>query len=323
MIGLRMILTVTATLLAGGGAALAQGANCPIRILVSGPAGGTPDLIARVAAEKLSTSLRRPVVVENRPGGGAAMTTVQAVKSVEGNGCTLMAANASLFSITPTLYRKPPFDPVADFAPLTVTAASPNVLLVNANLPARSFGEFVKAAKANPGKYLFGSGGVGTPMHLYGELVKTHAGLEATHVPYRGSAAAVLGLLAGEIQFLFEQVPSFIAHARAGTLRPIAVAGSSRSSVLPDVPTLSELGVQGADAESWFGLVAPKGTPKPLLEKYAKIIREGIKEPDVVERLRRVGADPLGLTPSEMAVFLDRQLAAWGPIIKASGVVVD
>lgn len=297
--------------------------NCAVKFIVSGPPGGGPDMIARLGAEKLSAGIGRPVVIENRPGGAAAVTSIEAVKASEPNGCTLFAANASLFSIMPTLYRKPPFEFDRDFTPVSVVAASPNVLVTNVKFPAKNWKEMIAVIKANPGKYFIGSGGVGTPMHLYGELLKTQFGLDFTHVPFRGSAAAILGLLADQVQFVFEQIPTFISHVEAGTLRAIAVAGEKRSTLLPDVPTLTEEGVAGADATSWYGVVAPRGTPKKVIDVYSGFLSQGIRDPEVVARLKVIGADPMGTTPEEMADYLASQLQKWMPLVKASGVKVD
>jgi tripartite-type tricarboxylate transporter receptor subunit TctC len=297
--------------------------NCTVKIVVSGPPGGTPDLIARLGAEKISAGIGRPVVVENRAGGLGAITSIEAVKASEPNGCTLFAANASLFSIMPTIYKKPPFDAANDFIPVSVVAKSPNVLVTNSQFPAKNWTEMIALLKANPGKYFLGSGGIGTPMHLYGQMLKAQFGLEFTHVPYRGSAAAILGLLADQVQFVFEQIPSFLSHVQVGTLRAIAVAGETRSVLLPDVPTLAELGIQDADAASWFGLVAPRGTPRKIIEIYANHLREGVKDPTVVERLKVVGAETVGTTPDEMAAYMASQLRKWAPLVKASGVIVE
>jgi tripartite-type tricarboxylate transporter receptor subunit TctC len=297
--------------------------NCSVKIVVSGPPGGTPDLIARLGAEKISAGIGRPVVVENRAGGLAAITSIEAVKASEPNGCTLFAANASLFSIMPTIYKKPPFDAANDFIPVSVVAKSPNVLVTNAKFPATNWQEMIALLKANPGKYFFGSGGIGTPMHLYGELLKAQFGLEFTHVPYRGSAQVILGLLADQVQFVFEQIPSFLSHSQVGTLRAIAVASETRSALLRDVPTLTELGIKDADATSWFGLVAPRVTPRKTTEIYANHLREGVRDPSVIERLKVVGAETVGTTPDEMAIYMASQLRKWTPLVKASGVVVE
>jgi tripartite-type tricarboxylate transporter receptor subunit TctC len=297
--------------------------NCSVKIVVSGPPGGTPDLIARLGAEKISAGIGRPVVVENRAGGLGAITSIEAVKASEPNGCTLFAANASLFSIMPTLYKKPPFDAANDFIPVSVVAKSPNVLVVNAKFPATNWQEMIALIRANPGKYFLGSGGIGTPMHLYGELLKAQFRLEYTHVPYRGSAAAILGLLADQVQFVFEQIPSFLSHAQVGTLRAIAVASESRSELLRDVPTLTELGIRDADAASWFGVVAPRGTPRKTIEIYANHLREGVKDPSIIERLKIVGAETVGTSPDEMATYMASQLRKWTPLVKASGVIVE
>ena len=306
-----------------GGANAQDIPNCSVRIVVSGPPGGTPDLIARLGAEKISAGIGRPVVVENRAGGLGAITSIEAVKASEPNGCTLFAANASLFSIMPTLYKKPPFDAANDFIPVSVVAKSPNVLVVNAKFPATNWQEMIALIRANPGKYFLGSGGIGTPMHLYGELLKAQFRLEYTHVPYRGSAAAILGLLADQVQFVFEQIPSFLSHAQVGTLRAIAVASESRSELLRDVPTLTELGIIDADAASWFGLVAPRGTPRKTIEIYANHLREGVKDPSIIDRLKIVGAETVGTTPDEMATYMASQLRKWTPLVKASGVIVE
>ena len=306
-----------------GGANAQDIPNCSVKIVVSGPPGGTPDLIARLGAEKISAGIGRPVVVENRAGGLGAITSIEAVKASEPNGCTLFAANASLFSIMPTLYKKPPFDAANDFIPVSVVAKSPNVLVVNAKFPATNWQEMIALIRANPGKYFLGSGGIGTPMHLYGELLKAQFRLEYTHVPYRGSAAAILGLLADQVQFVFEQIPSFLSHAQVGTLRAIAVASESRSELLRDVPTLTELGIMDADAASWFGLVAPRGTPRKTIEIYANHLREGVKDPSIIDRLKIVGAETVGTTPDEMATYMASQLRKWTPLVKASGVIVE
>ena len=297
--------------------------NCSVKIVVSGPAGGTPDLIARLGAEKLSAGLGRPVIVENRPGGLAAITSVEAVKAAEPNGCTLMAANASLFSISPTLYKKPPFDAANDFVPVSVVATSPNVLVINEKVPAKNWTEFLALLKGNPGKYLLGSGGVGTPMHLYGSMLNTKFDLNLTHVPYRGSAPVVIGLLAEQVHFVFEQIPSFLPHVQAGSLRAIGVAGDTTSDLLPGVPTFNQLNVDGLDAVAWFGLVAPRGTPKRVTDAYAKILIEGVRDPKVIERMKVVGAQTVGTTTDEMAAFLQSQVKKWAPLVKASGVSVD
>lgn len=320
----RTLVVVTALGIAAAAPAHTQEMpNCSVKIVVSGPAGGTPDLIARLGADKLSAGLDKPVIVENRAGGLGAITSVEYVKASEPNGCTLMAANASLFSILPTLYKKPPFDAAKDFVPVSVVARSPNALVIDSKLPATNWKEFLALLKANPGKYLMGSGGVGTPMHLYGSMLKATFDLDITHVPYRGSAATIIGLLGGQVHFTFEQIPSFLGHAKAGKLRPIAVAADTRSDLIPDVPTFKELGVDGLDAIAWFGLVAPRGTPKNVTSAYAKILIEGVRDPKVVARMRSAGAQTYGTTPDEMAAFMAGQLSKWAPMVKASSVMVD
>lgn len=296
--------------------------NCTIKVVVTGPAGGTPDLIARVGAEKLRVGIDRNVVVENRVGGLGAAPSIVEVRNAAADGCTLLAANASIFSIAPSLYKTPPYDP-KDFVPISLLAISPNVLLVNASVPTKTLDEFVALVRVDSGKLNFGSGGVGTPMHLYGALLQTKFGLVFPHVPYRGSAPVMTDLISNQVQFVFEQIPSFIAHQKSGTVRALAVANATRSPLLPDVPTFAELGVSGADAVSWFGLVAPSRTPPEIIELYSKALRDGMKDPQVRDRLAQVGAEAVGTTPAETAAYLEGQREKWIPLVAASGVKVD
>ncbi len=297
--------------------------DCTIKIIVSGPAGGTPDLIARLGADKLKSSLNRNTFVENRAGGRAAVSSITAVRSAPPDGCTLLAANASIFSIGPHLFKVAPYDPVQDFSPIAVLATSPNVLVINPAVPAKNLKEFVALLKSQPNKFNFGSGGVGTPMHIYGALISSRFDVVFTHVPYRGSAPVVTDLLSGQVQFVFEQIPTFLSHVQAGTLRALAVASASRSPLLPDVPTFREEGIEGADAVSWFGVVAPRGTPDGIINLYAKALRDGMRDPQVAAKLSAVGAEISGMTPAEMIPYMENQKAKWAPLVAASGVQVE
>ncbi len=297
--------------------------DCTIKIVVSGPAGGTPDLIARLGADKLKSSLNRNTFVENRAGGRAAVSSITAVRSSPPDGCTLLAANASIFSIGPHLYKVAPYDPIKDFSPIAVLATSPNVLVINPSVPAKSLKEFVALLKSQPNKYNFGSGGVGTPMHIYGALISSRFDVVFTHVPYRGSAAVVTDLLSGQVQFVFEQIPTFLSHVQAGTLRALAVASATRSPMLPGVPTFKEEGIEGADAVSWFGMVAPRGTPDAIINLYAKALREGMRDPQVMAKLSATGAETSGMTPAEMIPYMESQKAKWAPLVAAAGVQVE
>ena len=304
--------------------AFAQDApDCTIKIIVSGPAGGTPDLIARLGADKLKTTLNRTALVENRPGGRAAVSSITAVRSSPADGCTLLAANASIFSIGPHLFKTAPYDPIKDFSPIAVLATSPNVLVVNPAVPAKTLKEFVALLKSQPNKYNFGSGGVGTPMHIYGALISSRFDVTFAHVPYRGSAPVVTDLLSGQVQFVFEQIPAILPHVQAGTLRALAVANSARSPLLPDVPTFKEEGIEGADAVSWFGIVAPRGTPEAIINLYAKTLRDGMRDPQITAKLSAVGAETSGMTPAEMILYMESQKAKWAPLVAASGVQVE
>jgi tripartite-type tricarboxylate transporter receptor subunit TctC len=303
-------------------ASAVEAPNCTIKVVVTGPAGGTPDLIARIGAEKLRIGIDRNVVVENKVGGLGAAPSIVEVRNAPADGCTLLAANASIFSIAPSLYKTPPYDP-KDFTPVSLLAISPNVLVINASVPAKTLDEFVALLRKDSGKLNFGSGGVGTPMHLYGALLQTKFGLVFPHVPYRGSAPVMTDLISNQVQFVFEQIPSFIAHQKSGAVRALAVANATRSPLLPDVPTFAELGVSGADAVSWFGLVAPSRTPPEIIELYSKALRDGMKDPQVRDRLAQVGAEAAGTTPAETAAYLEGQRQKWVPLVAASGVKVD
>jgi len=318
-IWLAMMLAVSAS---PHPASAVEAPNCTIKVVVTGPAGGTPDLIARIGAEKLRVGIDRNVVVENKVGGLGAAPSIVEVRNAAADGCTLLAANASIFSIAPSLYKTPPYDP-KDFAPVSLLAISPNVLVINASVPAKTLDEFVTLLRKDSGKLNFGSGGVGTPMHLYGALLQTKFGLVFPHVPYRGSAPVMTDLISNQVQFVFEQIPSFIAHQKSGAVRALAVANATRSPLLPDVPTFAELGVSGADAVSWFGLVAPSRTPPEIIELYSKALRDGMKDPQVRDRLAQVGAEAAGTTPAETAAYLEGQRQKWVPLVAASGVKVD
>lgn len=280
-------------------------------------------MIARLGADKLKSALNRNTIVENRAGGRAAVSSITAVRSSAPDGCTLLAANASIFSIGPHLYKTAPYDPVNDFSPIAVLATSPNVLVVNPAVPAKSLKELVALLKSQPDKYNFGSGGVGTPMHIYGAIISSRFDVQLTHVPYRGSAPVIADLLSGQVQFVFEQIPTFLAHVQAGTLRALAVAAPARSPLLPDVPTFKEEGIEGADAVSWFGMVAPRGTPDAIINLYAKSLRDGMRDPEVAAKLAAVGAEISAMTPAEMIPYMEGQKAKWAPLVRASGVAIE
>jgi tripartite-type tricarboxylate transporter receptor subunit TctC len=293
----------------------------PIRIIVPYPAGGSADLLPRIFAEKLSAKWGQPVLVENRPGAGGNIGAELAYKA-EPDGYTLFATAPGPLVVNQNLYRKLAFDP-AQFVPVSVMAAIPNVFLVNPNVPAKNVDELIAYARANPGKLNYGSQGNGTTSHLTAELFKSTAGgLNITHVPYKGSAPAMAALLGGEIDLMFDNLGVTLQHVRSGKLRALAVGGEKRVASLPDVPTMSEI-LSGFTSVAWFGIVAPPKTPTTIAEKLSAAVAEAIRQPDVAKRLAAMSADPIGGTPAEMAAFMKRDGERWKGVIESAQVKVD
>ena len=262
----------------------------PIRIVVPFPAGGTTDVLARAAAQKLTESLGQPAVVDNRPGAGGNIGAELVAKSPP-DGYTLLMGTVGTHAINPSLYPKMPYDHVKDFAPVILVAGVPNVLVINPALPVNSVQELIAYAKANPGKLNFASSGNGTSIHLSGELFKTMAGVQMTHVPYKGSAPALQDLVGGQVQLMFDNLPSSLALIKGGKLKALAVTSSARAAALPDVPTLAESGLPGFEASSWFGLLAPAGTPQPIILKVNGDVAKWLASPEAKEKLLAQGAN--------------------------------
>ena len=292
----------------------------PIRIIVPYPAGGSADLLPRIFAEKLSARWGQPVLVENRPGAGGNIGA-EFVYKAEPDGYTLFATAPGPLVVNQNLYRKLAFDP-AQFVPVSVMAAIPNVLLVNPRVPAKSVDELIAYARANPGKLNYGSQGNGTTSHLTAELFKSTAGLSVTHVPYKGSAPAMAALLGGEIDLMFDNLGVTLAHVKSGGLRALAVASEKRVASLPEVPAMSEI-LPGFTSVAWFGIVAPPKTPAPIAEKLSAAVAEAIRQPDVAKRLAALSAEPVGDTPAGMAAFMRRDGERWKSVIEAAQVKVD
>ncbi|WP_424139557.1 Bug family tripartite tricarboxylate transporter substrate binding protein [Roseomonas chloroacetimidivorans] len=294
----------------------------PLRIVVTVAAGATNDIMARLFAERMGRNLGQPVVVENR-GGGAGLIATQLVKDAPPDGYTMLLANTSVMAINPNLFRQLPYNPLTDFAPVTVLATSPSVLVVNSDLPVKNVAELVQYLRTRPGEYAFASAGNGTPMHLSGELFRQQAQVQMTHVPFRGSAPALAELMAGRVQLMFDNVPAVLSHIRSGTVRALATTGSSREPLLPDVPTMAEAGFQGAESTSWFGLVTPRGTPGPIVARLNASALGALSDPELREKLASLAAKPWGSTPEEMTEHMRREIEKWRPIVKASGATVD
>jgi tripartite-type tricarboxylate transporter receptor subunit TctC len=290
----------------------------PIRLVVPFTPGGSTDILARVIGMKLTEAWGRQVVIDNRPGAGGNIGVDLVAKS-PADGYTLVMGHIGTFGVNPTLYPKLPYDPIKDFQPITLVALVPNMLSVNPALPAKSVKELIALAKAKPGTINFGSGGNGSAAHLAGEYFKLMSKTEITHIPYRGTSPAVTDLIAGQIQMIITGVPPTLNFVKTGKLRALAVATSKRLPLLPDLPTISEAGVPGYEATQWYGVLAPAGTPKPIVAKLNAEMAKAIKGPDVREKLAADAAEPVGNSPEEFGAFIKKEIARWAPVIKASG----
>ena len=294
----------------------------PITIVVPFSAGGTTDILARVVGQYMSRDLGQPVVVDNRAGAGGNIGGQAAARS-PADGYTLFMGTVGTHAINQSLYKKMPFDPIKDFAPLSRVAMVPNLLVANPSQPFKNVKEMIAYAKAHPGKINFGSSGNGSSIHLSGELFKQMAGVDMQHVPYRGSAPAVSDLLGGQISVMFDNMPSAIPHVKGGKLRALAVTTAKRSPALPDVPTIAEAGVPGYEATSWFGLLAPAGTPAPVVAKLNASILKALADPEVKKKLAEQGAEPFGEKPEQFAAFIQSETLKWGKVVKESGASLD
>ena len=303
---------------------LASGQDYPVRavrIVVPFAAGATNDIVARLFARKFSEQTKQPFVVENRA-GGSGIPGAEFVARSAPDGYTLLLGNTSLLGIHVSLYSKLPYDP-RDFAPVSVLAISPSALVVHPSVPAKSASELVAHAKASPGKLNYASAGNGTPFHLSAELFKAQTGTNMVHVPYKGAAPALSDLLAGEVQLMFDNIPSVLPHIRSGKVRAIATTGATRLSLLPEVPTLAEAGFKNAQSVSWFAIVAPKGTPKDIIARLHAEIVKAESQADVRQRLYELGAEPVGNSPEEAAEHIRAEIAKWEKVIKESGAKAD
>lgn len=295
----------------------------PVRIIVPFPAAGTTDILARDVAQTLTQTTGQPFVVENRPGAGGNIGSDLVAKAAP-DGYTLLMGTVGTHAINPSLYAKMPYDHVKDFVPIILVAGVPNVLEINPQLPVNSVQELIAYAKTNPGKINFASSGSGTSIHLSGELFKTMTGVQMTHVPYKGSAPALQDLVGGQVQIMFDNLPSSLALIKAGKLKPLAVTSAARSSVLPDVPTVAESGLPGFEASSWFGLLAPAGTPKEIVAKINADVAKWLATPEAKEKLQAQGAIVAsGLTPDDFAKHIANETTKWAKVVKESGAKVE
>ncbi len=308
---------------APGAGAQSDYPNRPITIVIGFSAGGTTDIIARLISDELRKALGQPIIIENRPGAGGNIGA-ELVSKAKPDGYTLLMGSVGPLAVNASLYKRMPYDNLKDLAPITLVAHVPNMLVVNPRtVPAQTFQEFVALVKANPGKYFYGSTGSGTTSHLSGVLLNLQAGLDLTHVPYKG-AVALNDVLSGEsVQCMFATIPSAIQLVRGGKLRALAVTSLHRSGGVPDVPTVAESGFPGFDASSWFGLVGPAGLPREIAQKLQREIARILKDPAMREKFIQQGADPIGNTPDEFGQYMKDETAKWAKIVKASGAKAD
>jgi tripartite-type tricarboxylate transporter receptor subunit TctC len=297
----------------------------PLRWIVPFPPGGPTDTFSRAAAQKLSELLKQPVLVENRAGAGAAIG-MEALAKSPSDGYTIGLSTTGSHAINPHLYAKLAYDPVKDFAPITLAISYVNVLVVNPALPIKTGADLVAYAKANPGKVTFGSAGNGSSNHLFGELLKSLTGAPMQHVPYKGSAPALTDVIAGNLTFMFDILNVSGPQIRAGRVRGVAVASARRTPYMPELPTLAESGIKGFEetgSDLWFGIMAPGGTPKAIVAKLNETLITGLRSPEMRERIRAQSLDLWTSTPEEFAAVLKSDLARWGKVVRASGARVD
>ena len=317
------ILAGLAAALCWTGAAIAQGyPNHPIKVLIPWPPGQATDLAARMVSEKLVPALGQPMVADNRGGAGGTIGTEFASKQ-PADGYTILAGSSGPISISPNV-QKVAYDPAKDFAPISLLAINPFVLVVNASIPAKNVKELIALLKANPGKYSFSSSGSGATSHLMTVLFNSMAKVDAVHVPYKGSSQSITDLVSGQVAYTIETVPAVSSFIKSGRLRALAVTSAKRSSAMPEVPTIAEAGgLAGYDMVGWIGFLAPAGTPKAITDRLSAETRKVLQEAEVQQKFLGLGLEPAGNTPAEFADFMRRQNERYGAAVKAGNVKLD
>jgi len=294
----------------------------PIRMIVPSAPGSGPDIMARAIGQKLTEALGQAIVIDDKPGAGGIIGSEAAAKAPP-DGYTLIMSNAGAHTVNPGLYAKLPYDPVKDFAPVTLVALAPNILIVHPTLPVRNVKDLIALAKAKPGELTFGSGGNGSTAHLSGEMFKTMAGINIVHIPFKGSPAAVIGVIAGQIALAIPNIPPALPHVRSGKLKALAVTTAKRAAGVPDLPTVAEAGLPGYEATAWFGVLAPAATPPQIIARLNAAIVKIAHAREMQERLTAEGADAVGNTPEQFAQIIKSDIAKWAKVIKASGARAD
>jgi tripartite-type tricarboxylate transporter receptor subunit TctC len=294
----------------------------PIRMIIGFPPGGGTDIIGRIVAQRLSEVLGQQILPDNR-GGAAGQIAAELAAKAPPDGYTVMMAHIAAISILPSLIAKLPYDPQKDFAPISLVAIGPNLLVVHPSVPARSVKELIALAKARPGQLTYASPGSGSVQHLAGELFNLEAGVKMVHVPYKGSGQSIVDLVAGYVQLNFDSVPPVLPHVRSGRLRALAVTSEKRFSILPDIPTVTESGVAGFDLSTWWGLVAPGAVSKDVIARLEAETVKLLRQPDVKERIAFAGADTVGNTAEEFAAFIRAERAKYARIVKDANIRIE
>lgn len=300
----------------------AMGQTKPIRLIVPFPPGGSTDIAARVLAEPMARILGQPVVVENRAGAGGSIGMQELARATP-DGLTYGVATVSTHGVNPAVYKNLPYDPIKNFAPVTQLVQAPGVLLINATLPVKNFNEFLSYLKANPDKLSYASTGNGTISQMWAEMFKTSTGTKMTHVPYKGAGPALNDLLGGQVMVYFDQVASAMPHIQSGKLKALAVSWPTRLNTLPDVPTYAELNLESNNDPSWFGLIAPSGTPDSQIKRMRDAAVQAMQEPAVRERLASMGLFPSGTTPAEFGATIRKEIEKMQRLTKATGIAID
>jgi tripartite-type tricarboxylate transporter receptor subunit TctC len=290
-----------------------------LRLIVPFPPGGPNDMLARVLADAMGKDLGQAVVIENKGGAGGTIGADYVAKATP-DGYTILLGGTAALSIAPSLYKKLHYDPIKDFAPIGLVGTAPSLLIVNSKLPIHSISELIAYAKANPGKLNFASAGTGTPPHLAGELFKSMAGVDIVHVPYKGGGPAMVDLVAGQVQLYFCGISSALPQVQQKVVRPIAVTGPKRTAQMPDMPTIAESGLPGYSVENWYSLVAPAGTPAPVVTRLNASLIKALAQPDLQKQMVVLGIDPNGSTPAALGAYQQNEVTKWAKVIKGAGI---
>ena len=316
---LASIAALSLALCAGGAAAQTYPAK-PVRIVVTFPTGGAPDILSRIFSEK--AQLGQPVVVDNVPGAGGNIGADRVAKAAP-DGYLLVMGTVGTHAINGALYAKMPYDMVKDFTPVSLVASTPNLLVVNNDLPVRSVQDLIAYGRANPNKLSFGSPGIGSSVHVSGELFKSMTGVQMTHIPYKGRQMAIPDLIGGQIQLMFDNMPSALPMAKEGKIRAVAQTSAKRSAAAPDIPTVAESGLPGFEATSWFALFAPAGTPREVVARLNAEVLRVFRLPEVQDRLKQLGLDAVLSSPEELARYQQGEIAKWAKVVKDSGAKAE